>query len=207
VTASCLEGDDLVDIDAETTVLSDACARFGPNPPPADGDAPALRPADPDPTGGYFLPVRAEVNGVDAFGAQRIRCDLAGATREVFEAFQMDYEANRHPEIVAFTPDRSVSVDEVVDLVVQVSPDSEEAYVVYVPEASTLQEATEELTASWYMTSGTLSRGSEILGGGAATTRWTAPKAPGPVYGWVVVRDSRGGMAWEGFTVEVEPSG
>ncbi|MBX2803835.1 MAG: hypothetical protein KTR31_39530 [Myxococcales bacterium] len=207
VTASCASGDDLSVIEATTTVLSDACARFGPNPPPVAAGEPARRPADPDPSGGYFLPVRARVDEAVAFGFQRIRCDLPGATREIFEAFQERYADNRHPEIEAvrvWAPDgsevalsgavASVEAGQTLRLEVVPAVDAVEPYVVYVPEASAVEDRTEELLTRWYVTDGVL------LG-----DRLSLPDTAGPVHAWIVLTDSRGGSAWAGVRFDVLP--
>ncbi|MEM6997226.1 MAG: hypothetical protein AAF721_42370, partial [Myxococcota bacterium] len=106
VTASCLRGEDLQATAASSVMLTDGCARFGPNPPPTQEGAAPQRAADPDPTGGYHVPVFArDVDlGAEGFGAVRIRCDLAGATRAIFDAFEMRYTANVAPTIADVAP-------------------------------------------------------------------------------------------------------
>ncbi|MFT4627388.1 MAG: hypothetical protein ACI8PZ_006072 [Myxococcota bacterium] len=203
VTASCGAGEDRQPIGASTVLLADACSRFGPIPPPVQGNEAPRRPADPDPTGGYHLPVHARVDGVEAIGFHRIRCDLAGATRDVFEAYQEEYTDNEHPVLAGVDLPATVEVGESVTLSVRATPDSAESYVLYVPERSVLVDRTETLTAWWYVTDGTLSRSRRELDGHTASTTWTAPNRPGTVHGWVVLRDSRGGSTWSAFTTGV----
>ena len=63
------------------------------------------RPVDPDPTGGYYQPVRliAPKEGGDLVGVgeTRLACGLAGATPDVLEAFQGRYHANINPAVAS----------------------------------------------------------------------------------------------------------
>lgn len=225
VTASCLAGDHLIDIDPATTVLADACARFGPNPPPTQEDEGARRPADPDSTGGYYVPVRArvvaEAEPLVAFGLQRVRCDLAGATRDIFDAFEDRYTLNVAPQLdsaMLRDEDRvfdlagdaaTVTAGATVELAVAPAADAAEPYVLYSAEDAALLERTESLTASWYVTAGELERahetltGDELAAGEVFGNRWTAPATGTATHGWIVLRDSRGGVTWLGFSVEL----
>jgi hypothetical protein len=65
---------------ATSTVPDDACARFGPNPPPPEDGQPAGRPTDPDVTGGFHQP--AVIFGPDdpTLAAARVRCGLANVS-------------------------------------------------------------------------------------------------------------------------------
>lgn len=226
VTASCLAGDDLVDIDATTTVLSDACARFGPNPPPSDGEDGARRPADPDPTGGYYLPVRARVGVGDdevvAFGFQRIRCDLAGATRAIFDEFEERYTLNQAPAIETTTLVEgsseidlasgpvAVSAGATVELRVTPTAGAAEPYVVYSAEDAALFDRGESLTVSWYVTDGQLERAHQtrsrdaLTGQPTLSNTWRLPDAATTAHGWIVLRDIRGGVTWSAFRVDLQ---
>jgi hypothetical protein len=225
ITASCLAGSDLVDIDASTTILADGCARFGPNPPPTDEQDGARRPADPDPTGGYYVPVRARLvadsQEVIAFGLQRVRCDLAGATRAIFDEFEDRYTLNLAPDIAGATlrdegresdvatGAATVAAGATVELRMTPAADAAEPYVVYSPEDAALFTRTESLTASWYVTAGELDRAHQTLTGDALssgavfTNQWHAPTTATTAHGWIVLRDTRGGVAWLPFTVQV----
>ncbi len=200
VSATCLAGEDLEPIGSDAAILADACTRFGPNSPPVEGDEAPRRPSDPDATGGYYLPVRASTAEASAFGAQRVRCDLAGATRDVFDAWQDRYTDNLNPVIDQLDVPMSVAPGTTVDLGVQSS--SAEPYVVYVAERSRLLDRTEDLTAHWFVTGGTLRDGRTPLRDGYASTRWTAPDA-GDVHLWVVLLDDRGGVDWVSTTVRI----
>ena len=85
----------------------------------------------------------------------------------------------------------------------QAGTDDAEDYVVYVAEVSALVDEVETLTASFYVTGGALSRAQVWLDGGQGSVLFTAPDAPERVHGWVALMDARGGVAWEGFTIDV----
>lgn len=80
-----------------------SCALFGPNPPPPMPDGQPGRPADPDQTGGYGLPVMLGVDlgeGTDvALYEQRIACGLSGVNAQQTLAFAQRYKRNRNPEL------------------------------------------------------------------------------------------------------------
>jgi hypothetical protein len=97
-------------VKATGTLPVNGCRQFGPNPPEAkDGGLPG-RPADPDPTGGYYQPVRVralEADNVVAMGQTRLRCDLAGATSEILREFTGRYVPNANPTIERLVAVRS----------------------------------------------------------------------------------------------------
>ncbi|MGZ5969715.1 MAG: hypothetical protein ACXWP4_18710 [Polyangiales bacterium] len=84
------------------TLPNNGCRQFGSDvPEPKEGEPPG-RPADPDPTGGYYQPARLIVDGPQkllALGQTRLICGLPGATREVSEKFRIHYAANANPAI------------------------------------------------------------------------------------------------------------
>lgn len=221
VSAACLQGQALQSVEVETELLADACARFGPNTPPSQEGMRPRRPADPDPTGGYYLPIqvqRVENASLQSFGFHRVRCDLAGATRDIFDEYQERYLENRHPQIAALfaqqgseTHDllvepRRVSRGQSVLLVGQARADAFEDFVVYSAEDARLFDRKERLTLNWYVTGGQLERSRQSLDPARreAKTEWRAPDSAGPVHGWLVLRDDRGGAAWSEFLIEVE---
>lgn len=221
VTAACLEGRELAVVESSATVLADACARFGPIAPPSEGDQPPLRPTDPDPTGGYFLPVRATVtpeigSPTTAFGFVRIRCDLAGATRAIFEAFQASYTENVNPEIGELSLDGQARAELAaapgakVVLGLAPEPTATEPFVVYSAHDGVLYSREESLRASWHVSAGTLSVASQELAadqvraGDGFRAILKLPDNVGTVHGWVVLRDQRGGASWASFAIAVE---
>lgn len=86
---------------ASGALPSQGCSLFGPNVPPAMMGMPPGRPTDPDPTGGYYQPVRLilPTSGQPILGAEesRILCGLAGASGEITSAFDMAYKPNTNP--------------------------------------------------------------------------------------------------------------
>lgn len=101
---------------ASGTVPRDACRLFGPEPPPAEPGEPAGRITEPDPTGGYFLPVRAIEPDDDAlvFGAVRLSCGVAGATQDVAAELRRRYRTNEAPSIVEVRATREGGATEIV---------------------------------------------------------------------------------------------
>jgi hypothetical protein len=80
------------------TIPADACELFGPDSPPPQPNQPAARPTDPDPTGGYYLPVRVSAAGAAPTVAMpRIECAPSGVTEDVFSAFENGYVPNENP--------------------------------------------------------------------------------------------------------------
>ena len=111
VSANCLHasGDAIVPfgamtIDAAGALPVDACRLFGPEVPPAGqpGDPPG-RPVDPDPTGGYYQPLRLIPEAGGEVGVTiertRIQCGLASGTGEDRVAYLHRYRVNRNPSL------------------------------------------------------------------------------------------------------------
>ncbi len=85
-------------------IPTQACMLFGPALPPAMNGMPPGRPTDPDPTGGYYQPVRLilQSSGAPLLVAEESRllgCGLPGATNVVYTQFQMEYHANTNPAL------------------------------------------------------------------------------------------------------------
>ncbi len=92
----------------------DACRRFGPEPPVAEPGQPGGRVVDPDPTGGYYQPLRIlppdEAAGLSLLQL-RLRCGLAGATQQQAAEHRRRYKANVAPEVAALTADGAAIED------------------------------------------------------------------------------------------------
>jgi hypothetical protein len=62
---------------------------------------------------------------------------------------------------------------------------------------------------SWFVTGGTFEHDRTGVAAGDSSTstsnRWTAPSQPGPVNLWLVLRDSRGGVASKSYAMTVAP--
>jgi hypothetical protein len=122
VAPDCLrpEGDSLAPlgegVSVESTLPKDACRVFGPDPPEPTAGQPAGRAADPDPSGGYYQPVRvwvsgggsggetggaADREGGDTYvtGAVRIACGLPGATPDQALEMTRRYRPNERPAL------------------------------------------------------------------------------------------------------------
>jgi hypothetical protein len=217
-----------------TSIPSDACMLFGPQTPPAKQGQPPIRPRDPDVTGGFYQPVRVALQASDghdtAFQLQRIACPLAGAPIDVTLTFNMTYTANQNPSIAAVTldpdgaatqlfgaaaspppPAATVPAGAKVTLEVTWPASTAETYPVWELATRTLTTHTESLRASWFATAGTFTLDSSGRGEdedpALTFTRndWTAPAAAATVHFWVVIRDSRGGLGFAAFDVDIAP--
>lgn len=81
---------------AVTTALpGNACRLFGPELPDPKPGEPSGRPVDPDPTGGFYQPFVAWLDGEAVLGSTRIACRI----RDV--SFSSRYRRNENPELVA----------------------------------------------------------------------------------------------------------
>lgn len=88
----------------DASVPRDACETFGPTPPTPKPGEPNLRPVDPDPTGGYYQPVRVLARGDEqeyAVGVTRLACGLGGATQEQSADYNRRYRPNENPQLDA----------------------------------------------------------------------------------------------------------
>lgn len=112
VSPDCLQpsSDELTPIGTGATAAgplpSDACRLFGPDSPDEVAGMPAGRPVDPDPTGGFYQPVRLLVQDpgpVSTIGATRIACGLAGGNATLSSAFAASYRANESPAIASLS--------------------------------------------------------------------------------------------------------
>jgi hypothetical protein len=83
-----------------------------------------------------------------------------------------------------------------------------ERYLWFDSDARALVVRREEMRVSWFSSAGLFDRdrtgrGEEDVAR-SSENDWTAPDAPGSVRLWVVLRDSRGGVAWRSFVLDVE---
>jgi hypothetical protein len=170
------------------TLSPDACALFGPDPPPG-----GARPRDPDASGGYFQPIRVEVGDLVAFGMARILCPLGNAPVDVANQFADQYNPNAQPNTLDMGLDGET-------LWVTWLGHTAEPYTVYDPDTQTLERRLETLTVSWFATAGTFDVDRTVGGVTGASVHWTPPETPQPVTFWAVVRDDRGGLTPRWFT-------
>jgi hypothetical protein len=205
VAPGCIAGEDLVELGTQSTVTGtlpdDACIRFGPDVPPG-----GYRPRDPDPTGGYYQPVRVEVAGDVAIGASRITCNLAGAPLDVARRFVDEYVANENPVLEPLVLER-VPAHTDVTLTARWPASSAETYLYYDRETRQLVTRREALRVSWYATSGELGVDASAVGeddpATSVATTWRTP-GPGTAWLWLVLRDSRGGVTTQAVAVTIE---
>lgn len=212
VAPECLEpgSDALVPLAGEPprgAVPADACSRFGPNPPPAEEGAPAGRPADPDPTGGYYQPVVVFGAADTVLAPVRLRCGLANVAQEVYVAWNLAYVSNTAPEAELWVDGEPVADGaEVVasgEVALEVRwPACAEApcggaepYVLWDGEA--LPERREALSASWFATGGRFDLARDgVAGAPEAAGLQNTLELDGSAWVAVVLRDDRGGSSW-----------
>ncbi len=197
------------------TLPGDACRLFGPDTPPAMAGQPPVQSRAPDVTGGYYQPLRLDLDGAATVALARIRCALAGASFDVAQAYAAAYANNRNPTLTplaAFVDGAPVALDAIpagsaVTLAVGWTDDSAETFPVLDPVAQALVTTREALTVSWYATAGAIATASTGRAGDDAgtfaTTTWTAPSTAGAAHLYVVLRDSRGGVDFGDYDVVV----
>jgi hypothetical protein len=194
------------------TVPLTACQLFGPDPPPQMPGMPPLRPRDPDVSGGYYQPVRVEEDVVTAFALERVTCNLKQAGADIAVEFAREYMANTNPTLTPLDSDTDITAippGAAVTLTVGWPDSAPEPYPVYDVVSQMIVQERESMRVSWFVTDGELEH--EHTGRGAdeleTTTSnvWTAPSTAGVVHLWVVLRDSRGGMDFASYDLQVGP--
>ena len=191
---------------AAATLPADACRSFGPDTP-----ATGARPRDPDASGGYYQPVRAELAGAPlTFGLHRLACNLGDAPPSVVREYRDRYRANQHPTLatVALADGASaVAPGATVGLTATWPAATAEAYVVYDRVAVAIVARREALRVGWFATAGALAADATGVAADdpatATTVAWTAPTTPGVVHLWAVLHDDRGGVATATLDVTV----
>lgn len=186
----------------------DACARFGPDPPPGDA-----RPRDPDGTGGFYQPIILRSPAGDAVHLQRLVCNPRSAPVDVARRHAAAYRVNQNPAVprlrvpalgaMGAAPELAlprVAPGAVLDLELEWRAEDAESYAWIDPVSSTLMMRREALLVSWFASGGSFAtdRNEVPEGDGRVrvTNTWVAPLSPGPVFLWVVLRDSRRGTAF-----------
>ena len=222
VSSACLSDGGVMPVASATpttmaTVPANACALFGPDPPPQMMGQPPLRPRDPDVTGGYYQPLRLVDGMVTGFALERVTCDLAQAGADLAVQYAMTYHANANPSLQPLTATAAgapVALSALpggaaIDFSVGWPDAAVESFPVFDVGSAALITHRESMRVSWFATAGSFEH--EVTGrdeGDLATTTdnvWTAPSTPGPVHLWVVLRDSRGGVDFAAYDLTVTP--
>ncbi len=177
------------------TMPAAACATYGPDTPLG-----GFRPRDPDPTGGYYQPVRVGLDGAPiTFGLHRIACNLGDAPPAIVREYRERYRRNQHPTLSSLAVVRdgraadpaTIVAGETVTLVAAWPDGAAEPYVRYDRADAVLVDRVEVLRVSWFATAGGVAADAT----GTGEVAWTAPSTPGPVQLWAVLHDDRGGVA------------
>lgn len=185
----------------------DACARFGPDPPPG-----VARPRDADGTGGFYQPLRINAFGTPWLHFQRLICNPRSTPADVARDFARDYLPNQNPSIdeleLASDGQRvseSVLAGAEVELTLRWPAAAAESYLWIDPGTATLAVRDEELVVSWFATSGSLAvdRSRASTPDAFSVNRWSAPRSAGVAVLWAVLRDDRGGVAFVERALEV----
>jgi hypothetical protein len=157
-------------------------------------------------------------------------CGLPVLTGEQLFDYQKRVRVNEHPAISGVLIDgdagRPLSVDDGETTPISVKPGAQlklrvgwpscgseacagaETYVYYDPLARKLVDRREAMRVSWFSGSGSFQDDHtgrrEDETDAFSDGLWTAPSTPGPAHLWVVLRDSRGGVDWQSYVVNVE---
>lgn len=205
VPVPCVAGEALIELgtgaQATGVLPADGCLNYGPDTPPG-----GFRPRAADATGGYYQPVRVDVEGLLAFGLSRITCTLPTAPADAAREYELSYVANQNPTLdpIELGP---VPADTDVTLTATWPAAAAETYLFFDTLAQVLVDRRESLRASWFATGGALAVDATLIGedevATSASTTWHTPAA-GPAFVWVVLRDSRGGIAARELAITVE---
>lgn len=182
-------------------VPRDACALFGPDPPPGDH-----RPQDPDATGGYFVPLRVVAYGDTLVFHERIRCNPPDVDADVARDFAARYRRNENPEPPVLTFERAH--DGTFSMRARVSSTSAEAYVRVDAATKRVVEDVEQLDVSWFTTAGNFDAPRSLLRplGDALEAHGALAGVRGATHVWAVIRDDRGGTSHAELVIEPDAS-
>ncbi len=205
VSDACVSGDALQDLGSSPQVMAalpaDGCLLFGPDTPPG-----GFRPRDADATGGYYQPMRVDVVDLLSFGLTRITCKLPGAPLEIARDYELRYLANVNPTLDAITLDHVPANTDVV-LSATWPAAAVETYLYFDPQAQLLVDRREAMRLSWFATGGALDVDASVVAEDEVATTvsntWHTPSA-GAATLWLVLRDSRGGIATQTIELTVE---
>jgi Trm5-related predicted tRNA methylase len=84
---------------------------------------------------------------------------------------------------------------------------SAETFPVYDPQSEALVSQQESLHMSWFVTGGIFEHDHTGTAAGdtasSTSNQWTAPEQGGLIYLWLVLRDSRGGVDYKSYQIQV----
>jgi hypothetical protein len=219
--------------DPNDQTSSGACSTFGPLRPPSDPNARPRDPDVTG--GFYQpVRVRLDgSDGAPAlfdFDLERIQCRLGNAPIDVANQYNNGYQPNRNPLLAQLTlaidggapapiapvivgapPPAATALPAGATLTLEASwaAEAAETFPVYDLQSVALVTHREALRVSWFATAGAFAH--DVTGRAeddlalATDNDWTAPTAPGPVHLWLVLRDSRGGIDFQEFALDVTP--
>ncbi len=134
VSLSCLKDPDSTTLTAlpkgtasRLTLSEEVCGLFGPNPPTPQPGEPPRRAGDPDPSGGYYQPVRLDLEGELSLGFVRLDCGLGAVSQENSLEWTKRHRINTNPELAQLRVRVGAGEWKVVDLTstLALAPDSD----------------------------------------------------------------------------------
>jgi hypothetical protein len=211
VSNACLGSSALVPAGAgpstTTNTPAKGCSLFGP-----DTASTGFRPRDPDSTGGFYQPLRAELSGAaDAFALTRIHCDLPNASADAASAFAKAYRLNQNPTLQPLTATMNgapvalgaITAGAHVTLQASWPASSAETFAYFDPSSQTVTTQRESMQVAWYSSDGSFDTESTgRASGDMATTSedgFQAPANEQTTHVWIVLRDSRGGIDFASY--------
>lgn len=223
VSQACMLGYGLVATGQDAPVDALACQRFGPTPAAPEKDEPLPRPVPPDQSGGYYSPEKVWLPGtaLEAFFRIRTRCDLLGSTRDVFDAFEAQYQPNQSPDLAAASlspvldPNQaqwqlSAPIGVPIPLALRVPATMAQAYLKYEVNRNELTPKREQLTLRWFASGATLQRSEQsydalTLDRGQPFENTVTLGPTGRARVWMVLQDDRGARSWRSLLILAGP--
>ncbi len=195
---------------ARGVVPTDACVRFGPDP---SGDA---RPADPDSTGGFYVPIVIEGLGEPSAMLLRIHCTLPDAPADVARELEQRYALNQNPPPDGLTLSDANGNDrpqlargQTTTLRASWPASARESYVWLPADTATIEERREAVSLNWFTDAAALATFATGRGEDDDATFSTNAITPAPdadsVRIWLTLRDSRGGSLVGRWDLPVTP--
>jgi hypothetical protein len=169
-------------------------------------------------TGGYYQPLRADLPSADTtFELARIHCDLANAPSAAVDQFTLTYHDNLNPTLAPLTATVDGAAESLatmhagtrVILTASWPAASAESFAYFDPASQTVTTQRESMQVAWYTSGGALDTEStgraENDPATSTTDGWSVPSTAGTAHLWIVLRDSRGGVDFASYDVEVVP--